>query len=259
MLGSQSGRNLSSQRRKDSRVSYENYDEEVQHHHEHFEEVFERSSSPYLDDVAQEAISIIRSAPTIACAEGLSKAFYSTYQKAHLTVADLTPSFAPILTSTHNTLVEDEEWGTHSFAFHFDRSLSELLVDYLNEEPPADSTSNHISPTNNTLLAALLTPFALRDRLITPSSNLTGFTAEGFQLPDYSPEAERQEVTTLGACLQVAAAKGAVMEHLLDPWDTLTVAKAARSVEKQGVVNYTHGKSLLAVGSHFAFNAVHKD
>jgi hypothetical protein len=218
-----------------------------------FEDIFQ--SFKTSSDISVELLSVIKSNPTGAGAEALATSVLDHAQASPQQVDTLVVAINNLLDAVHaQSIAITDEDGSGPFKDIFISRLAEFLNDYLQETQLHAPKRTAIAASNLTLLAALFSASATKNRLLERHKGTYAFARQGLQLPDAIEEQERKEVVALGACLQLSITGATMMEQWLGKSDGQeAVVQALKGLKEHGVVTTSGGLHLLDVsGSLFS-------
>lgn len=212
-----------------------------------FEDIFQ--SFKTSSDISVELFSVIKSNPTTAGAEALATSVLDHAQASPQQVDTLVVAINNLLNTlqAQSITITDED-GSDPFKDVFSSQLSGFLSDRLHETQLHEPKQTLISASNPTLLAALFSASAIKNRLLQNHKATYAFARQGLQLPDAAEEQERKEVVALGACLQLSITGATMIEQWLDKSDGQeAVVQALKGLKERGVVTTSGGLYLLDV------------
>ena len=228
---------------------------------ERFEDILQ--SSKNSSDLCVELLSVLKSSPITASREASGILALSVFKQVRASpqhVDILVVAIKNLINTAYvqSIVITDQYKSDSSFEDDFTWRLAEFLGSRLHETQLHVPKETVIAASNPTLSAALFSASAIKNRLLylEGDSGTYAFARQGLQLPDAREEQKRQEVVSLGTCLQLSVAGATMMEHWLSISDSQeAVVQALKDLKERGVVTTSGGLRLLDVSqSPFSYN-----
>ncbi|RDB20176.1 hypothetical protein Hypma_012937 [Hypsizygus marmoreus] len=197
-----------------------------------------------------EVLSILKSSPTTACADGLAASIMEVAEK-HPEAADALANLVQVVLDSVIDIPVEDYWErpVHLHTVVLD-SLAESIKDSLDETQYTIPKQTTISPSNPTIAVALFASSAIKSGFLNENISRAPylFTLQGLQLPgsrfDAPDEVQRQETVGIGACLLLTIA-GASVTQAFSPHEKELALEALKELKEKHVISYPGGIALL--------------
>ncbi|KAJ3507726.1 hypothetical protein NLJ89_g6140 [Agrocybe chaxingu] len=201
--------------------------------------------SPPFTDLYTKVLAAIDSNLTVDCAHTLADRLLSAAVTYPHDVDAIVLPIANALPQRADILVTDSGYTNESFPRIVKAHLGDLLGDILNETDLHKPKQTEVSPSNRVLAGALFSGSSVKNHLF-DTGLIYWFARKGLMLLDEPVAEERQEVVSLGTCLQLLVMGDVMVEKGLRAGvDLPKIVEALEALRENKVVQNARGIQLL--------------